>query len=200
MTPSAWKKAWAPDPLVFRKTKTQQLPEAAHRFLETHGLPQVLIIECETPFELQFKEVTKKLALYTDQFGPGAFTDAEAEEWGNRYIIGVETFCNGGAYFCVHHDTGTVTRIDPETRDPEMTVNTSLEQFASALLILRTWSAKHNGSSGASRKKAIAALSAELKRNDKKDGFVSSLLRSILRAEPNEYTVSANPKLSKSRS
>ena len=199
MSPSAWKKSWSPDPLVFRKTKTQQLPTGAHTFLETHGLPRVLVIECENPFELRFKQVTKKLGLYTDRFGPNAFTDAEAQEWGDRYIIGDEEFCNGGAFFCVHRDTGTVTRIDPETSNPEMPVNSSLEQFATALLILRNWSTKHDSTSGAARRKAVAALRADLKRNDRRDGFVSCLLRSIASAEPNGYAVSANPKHSKSR-
>lgn len=201
MTPIKWKNAWAPDPLVLRRTKTRQLPDDAHTFLYTHGLPRVMIFESARPFEMQFARVAKKLTLYTDEFGPGAFTEAEAEEWGHRYVIGTEESDDGGAWYCVHAVTGIVTRHDPEPglENSELFMNSSLPQFAHSLLLLRNWSHSHTNTSGRDRKQSISRLRTELNTNDTSTPFVKFILRSLGEARPGELLISASPRSSKPR-
>jgi hypothetical protein len=65
-------------------------------------------------------------------------------EWGEYFILGDEFFCNGSAWWCVHRPTGRVDRIDIEIEPPVEFANSSVGQFAAALLMGTEWSASRS--------------------------------------------------------
>jgi hypothetical protein len=57
-------------------------------------------------------------------------------------VLGDEFFCNGGAWWCIHQEDGSIFRIDIELDDSIEFANTSVAHFTSVLLATVNWSSK----------------------------------------------------------
>jgi hypothetical protein len=103
---------------------TAALTEACE-FLETWGLPTHLTFRHpELPSTLSFARLVDGLQPFDPPY----------------LVLGLETFDNGSALWCLDSETGYVYRIDVELEIPTRLVNTSVGALAGSLSAAFSWS------------------------------------------------------------
>lgn len=141
MTPDEWSEAWE-HRILNARSDDQLLPAEAREFLVSNGMPNVVIFEWSSSFEISFLPLAKNLVDYNALVCWGDDRNETLEsEWQNQIVIADEDFCNGSASHCVHRETGIVSRIDCELPKPQCFINSSVAQFGKSLLIAKRWSA-----------------------------------------------------------
>jgi hypothetical protein len=204
MQPIVWRKRWQHD-LTHARAGERTLPKEAHDFLVDFGLPRVMMFEWRSSFEITFAPLATELIPYSDVIRWGDFFNRElAERWSQQLVIGEEEFCNGHASFCVHKQTGVVTRIDCELSAPETFVNSTVIQFAESLLAAKEWSDQALSRGGAPTRSAFQSLASDLKVIDcrvfdNQSSFWRKFIEFILDDEPNALLITNDPSRSKPR-
>src|SRR5947209_5416003 len=109
------------------------MPAAARDFLDSFGLPRVVIFEWRNAFEISFTPLERELVPYNAIIGWGDFYDETLDrEWSQQLVVGEEEFCNGHAALCIHEQTGIVSRLDcellgSEAHPAQLFVNSNVE-------------------------------------------------------------------------
>jgi hypothetical protein len=158
--------SWGRESLARLSVDLPQLPETATSFLREAGLPKrVRMAYSDDPHEMSFLSVSKGIGRFTDS---GIHGGSFPREWETYWMIGEETFSNGGAGLVIVQETGVVLSVDVEIDNPVRFLNSSVAHLASTLLHLVTWSRRHGslepGSNG--YQSAMNELTEELRQLD----------------------------------
>jgi len=187
LTPREFSEAWGVQGLVRLPAgwTLPAIPPEAARFLQEAGLPAHFVLAHPTlPSEISFTRISRGLTplLAEPTVGPEL-----PKAWSPYLVLGDEDFDNGGAWYCIHRDTGHVVRIDPEMDDSLSLVNTSIPRFAAAMLIATTWSAGIHASSSTPWHVVVSRLEASLRALDPSAfDAENSLWRTVVRGVADE--------------
>lgn len=204
-----WISAWGADRLI-RPQAIRGLPIAASEFIRSYGMPGRVIFEGGEvatsggiTFEVSFAALSHPLRRYS-QLISGSPNPELDRSWSEQLVIAEEDFCNGSASYCVQRVRGTVTRIDVELPKPEKFVNSTVEQFAHALLLATQWSAANRQQDPQVWKRSLAALAGALQYLDANSFgdrrmFWPSLIEWITDAGPDSLDITSDPMRSKPR-
>jgi hypothetical protein len=205
MEEAEWMNAWGTERLTFLQGHGSLLPMEASRFLKDYGLPRVIIFEGFCPFEIHFDRLAKNLTSYSTLIRWGDFYDADRyRAWSQQFVIGDEDFCNGSACYCVHGSSGVITRIDCELSQPESFVNSSVAQFAQALLTATRWSTEIRETGAVPSPDSLKALGDRIKPIDPAafeavEYFWPGLIAFLSEPEPGSLEIISDPARSKPR-
>jgi hypothetical protein len=198
--PNVWK-----HPVVRTRLDDTLLPGDAREFLSRHGLPSLMIFECQNSFEISFAPLEKKLACYNEEMSWGDFYDARLDrDWSKQIVMGEEEFCNGHASFCVHRESGEVSRIDCQLENPRFLVNSNVILFNSSLLVAEHWSDTLKTFRISPSKDALLILRREFESIDPKaskdtDYFWRKLVDYVLDCESMDLEITDDPSRSQPR-
>lgn len=203
MEPTEWHEAWK-HPLIRASANETRLPPEAHSFLTVYGLPEVMIFECQTDFEISFSPLREILKSYNKLIRWGdMFNEKLDGEWSHQLVIGEEEFCNGHASFCVHDRTGIVYRLDCEVNDHTTFVNSTVAKFGMSLLAAKIWSDEIL-SAGVAAVEFLDVLGSRVSQIDpiafsNDVNFWPSLIECVRESESPDLEVTSDPKRSKPR-
>jgi hypothetical protein len=141
ISPARFAQGWGMDDLIRvpRMLASPAIPRDTKEFLVRAGLPALathFLGACKSR-TMTFCRLSSGLpsVLSEETGGPPL-----PSSWSRYYVLGDEFFCNGGCWWCLHQTNGHVLRIDIELNDPIEFANTSVAQFAFALLAAVSWS------------------------------------------------------------
>jgi len=194
-----WVEEWQHD-VVHARREDQLLPPDAHLFLISHGLPRVMIFECRNSFEISFSPLGKELTCFSAVVPSGEVD----KDWDLQVIIGEELFSNGSASFCVHQQTGEVSRIDCKKPELLSFVNSSVVQFGKSLHGAMKWSEALHSNGTALSPKSCDVLAKELEAIDARafqsqDTFWGNVIELYRTTETADFEITNDPLQSKPR-